>query len=105
MGSTPYVGGGFGHFYAYAPVKIKYAIDRFTMEVKRQLDVLAMMPAISRRKRRTRSTRADNPIVTTHKTADTSLRLAPISDPRRLALPFRRRLARTIECHAPAPAI
>ena len=40
MGSTPYVGGGFGHFYAYAPVKIKYAIDRFTMEVKRQLDVL-----------------------------------------------------------------
>jgi GSH-dependent disulfide-bond oxidoreductase len=40
MGSTPYVGGGFGHFYAYAPVKIKYAIDRFTMELKRQLDVL-----------------------------------------------------------------
>src|SRR5882757_1376461 len=40
MGSTPYLGGGFGHFYAYAPVKIKYAIDRFTMEVKRQLDVL-----------------------------------------------------------------
>jgi Glutathione S-transferase len=40
MGSTPYVGGGFGHFYAYAPVKIKYAIDRFSMEVKRQLDVL-----------------------------------------------------------------
>ena len=40
MGSTPYVGGGFGHFYAYAPVKIKYAIDRFAMEVKRQLDVL-----------------------------------------------------------------
>jgi GST-like protein len=40
MGSTPYVGGGFGHFYAYAPVKIKYAIDRFTMEVKRLLDVL-----------------------------------------------------------------
>ncbi|MGH6675431.1 MAG: glutathione-dependent disulfide-bond oxidoreductase, partial [Xanthobacteraceae bacterium] len=40
MGSTPYVGGGFGHFYAYAPVKIKYAIDRFTMEVKRQLDLL-----------------------------------------------------------------
>src|SRR6201988_1753252 len=40
MGSTPYVGGGFGHFYAYAPVKIQYAIDRFTMEVKRQLDVL-----------------------------------------------------------------
>jgi len=40
MGSTPYLGGGFGHFYAYAPVKIKYAIDRFSMEVKRQLDVL-----------------------------------------------------------------
>src|SRR4051794_14146829 len=40
MGSAPYVGGGFGHFYAYAPVKIKYAIDRFTMEVKRLLDVL-----------------------------------------------------------------
>src|SRR6187397_2562576 len=40
MGSTPYVGGGFGHFYAYAPVKIKYAIDRFAMEVKRQVDVL-----------------------------------------------------------------
>src|ERR1700719_468406 len=40
MGSTPYVGGGFGHFYAYAPVKIEYAIDRFAMEVKRQLDVL-----------------------------------------------------------------
>src|ERR1700760_1552749 len=40
MGSTPYVGGGFGHFYAYAPVKIRYAIDRFAMEVKRLLDVL-----------------------------------------------------------------
>ncbi len=40
MGSAPYLGGGFGHFYAYAPVKIQYAIDRFTMEVKRQLDVL-----------------------------------------------------------------
>jgi len=40
MGSTPYVGGGFGHFFAYAPVKIKYAIDRFAMEVKRLLDVL-----------------------------------------------------------------
>ena len=38
MGSTPYLGGGFGHFYAYAPVKIKYAIDRYSMEVKRQLD-------------------------------------------------------------------
>ncbi len=40
MGSAPYVGGGFGHFYAYAPVKIEYCIDRFTMETKRQLDVL-----------------------------------------------------------------
>lgn len=40
MGSAPYVGGGFGHFYAYAPVKIEYAIDRFTMEAKRLLDVL-----------------------------------------------------------------
>jgi len=40
MGSAPYLGGGFGHFYAYAPVKIKYAIDRFAMEAKRQLDVL-----------------------------------------------------------------
>lgn len=40
VGSAPYVGGGFGHFYAYAPTKIEYAIDRFTMEVKRQFDVL-----------------------------------------------------------------
>ena len=40
MGSAPYLGGGFGHFYAYAPTKIEYAIDRYTMEVKRQLDVL-----------------------------------------------------------------
>jgi GSH-dependent disulfide-bond oxidoreductase len=40
MGSGPYLGGGFGHFYAYAPEKIEYAIDRFAMEVKRQLDVL-----------------------------------------------------------------
>ena len=40
MGSAPYLGGGFGHFYAYAPTKIEYAIDRFSMEVKRQLDVL-----------------------------------------------------------------
>ncbi len=40
MGSAPYLGGGFGHFYVYAPIKIEYAIDRFTMEVKRQLDVL-----------------------------------------------------------------
>jgi GST-like protein len=40
MGSAPYLGGGFGHFYTYAPIKIEYAIDRFAMEVKRQLDVL-----------------------------------------------------------------
>jgi GSH-dependent disulfide-bond oxidoreductase len=40
MGSAPYLGGGFGHFYTYAPTKIEYAIDRFAMEVKRQLDVL-----------------------------------------------------------------
>jgi len=40
MGSAPYLGGGFGHFYAYAPEKIEYCIDRFSMEVKRQLDVL-----------------------------------------------------------------
>ncbi|SUB69517.1 Uncharacterized GST-like protein yghU [Pluralibacter gergoviae] len=40
QGSAPYLGGGFGHFYNYAPVKIEYAIDRFTMEAKRQLDVL-----------------------------------------------------------------
>ncbi len=40
MGSAPYLGGGFGHFYAYAPVKIEYCIDRFAMEAKRQLDVL-----------------------------------------------------------------
>lgn len=40
MGSAPYLGGGFGHFYAYAPTKMEYPIDRFAMEVKRQLDVL-----------------------------------------------------------------
>ncbi len=40
QGSAPYLGGGFGHFYAYAPYKMQYPIDRFTMEVKRQLDVL-----------------------------------------------------------------
>jgi GST-like protein len=40
MGSAPFLGGGFGHFYVYAPVKIEYAIDRFAMEAKRQLDVL-----------------------------------------------------------------
>jgi GST-like protein len=48
MGSTPYVGGGFGHFYAYAPVKIEYAIDRFAMETKRLLDVLDRRLAESR---------------------------------------------------------
>src|SRR5271170_2343572 len=47
MGSAPYLGGGFGHFYAYAPFKIEYAIDRFAMEVKRQLDVLDKRLAIS----------------------------------------------------------
>jgi GSH-dependent disulfide-bond oxidoreductase len=40
VGSAPYLGGGFGHFYVYAPVKIEYAIDRFAMEAKRELDVL-----------------------------------------------------------------
>src|SRR5437660_10069121 len=40
MGSAPYLGGGFGHFYAYAPIKIEYAVDRFAMEAKRLLDVL-----------------------------------------------------------------
>ena len=40
MGAAPYLGGGFGHFYAYAPAKIEYAIDRYAMEIKRQLDVL-----------------------------------------------------------------
>lgn len=47
MGSAPYLGGGFGHFYAYAPTKIEYAIDRFAMEVKRQLDVIERRLAIS----------------------------------------------------------
>jgi len=47
MGSAPYLGGGFGHFYAYAPEKIEYAIDRFAMEVKRQLDVLDRRLAVS----------------------------------------------------------
>ena len=47
MGSAPYLGGGFGHFYAYAPIKIQYAIDRFTMEVKRQLDVLDQRLAVN----------------------------------------------------------
>ncbi len=48
MGSAPYLGGGFGHFYAYAPAKFEYAIDRFAMEVKRQLDVLDRRLAESR---------------------------------------------------------
>jgi GSH-dependent disulfide-bond oxidoreductase len=48
MGSAPFLGGGFGHFYAYAPVKIEYAIDRYAMEVKRQLDVLDRRLAQSR---------------------------------------------------------
>ncbi|PZP97570.1 MAG: glutathione-dependent disulfide-bond oxidoreductase [Variovorax paradoxus] len=48
MGSAPFLGGGFGHFYAYAPSKIEYAIDRYAMEVKRQLDVLNRRLAESR---------------------------------------------------------
>jgi len=48
MGSAPYLGGGFGHFYAYAPSKIEYAINRFAMEAKRQLDVLDRRLAESR---------------------------------------------------------
>jgi GSH-dependent disulfide-bond oxidoreductase len=48
MGSAPFLGGGFGHFYAYAPTKIEYAIDRYAMEVKRQLDVLDRRLAESR---------------------------------------------------------
>jgi GST-like protein len=47
MGSAPFLGGGFGHFYAYAPTKIEYAIDRYAMEVKRQLDVLDQRLAAS----------------------------------------------------------
>lgn len=47
MGSAPYLGGGFGHFYAYAPAKFQYAIDRFAMETKRQLDVLERRLAVS----------------------------------------------------------
>jgi GST-like protein len=47
MGSAPFLGGGFGHFYAYAPIKIEYAIDRYAMETKRQLDVLDKRLAIS----------------------------------------------------------
>jgi GST-like protein len=47
MGSAPFVGGGFGHFYAYAPIKIEYAIDRYAMEAKRQLDVLNQRLAVT----------------------------------------------------------
>jgi len=47
MGSAPYLGGGFGHFYAYAPTKMQYPIDRFAMEVKRQMDVLDRRLAVS----------------------------------------------------------
>ena len=47
VGSAPYLGGGFGHFYAYGPTKIEYAIDRYAMEVKRQLDVLDRRLAVS----------------------------------------------------------
>ncbi|MEL6962289.1 MAG: glutathione-dependent disulfide-bond oxidoreductase, partial [Pseudomonadota bacterium] len=47
MGSAPYLGGGFGHFYAYAPKKFQYPIDRFTMETKRQLDVLERRLALT----------------------------------------------------------
>lgn len=48
MGAGPFLGGGFGHFYAYAPTKIEYAIDRYAMEAKRQLDVLDRRLAESR---------------------------------------------------------
>lgn len=48
MGSAPYLVGGFGHFYAYAPSKMEYPIDRYTMEVKRQLDLLDKRLADSR---------------------------------------------------------
>ena len=47
MGSAPFLGGGFGHFYAYAPIKIEYAIDRYAMETKRQLDVLNRRLAVT----------------------------------------------------------
>jgi GST-like protein len=54
MGSAPFLGGGFGHFYAYAPVKIEYAINRYAMEAKRQLDVLDRRLAESEYRRRRR---------------------------------------------------
>ncbi len=47
QGSAPYLGGGFGHFYAYAPEKLEYPINRFTMEIKRQLDVLNQQLAVN----------------------------------------------------------
>ena len=47
MGAAPFLGGGFGHFYAYAPIKLEYPIDRYAMEVKRQLDVLDRRLAVS----------------------------------------------------------
>src|SRR3984957_5739312 len=59
MGSAPYLGGGFGHFYAYAPEKIEYAIDRFAMEVKRQLDRCACHGSPSRRPPGAQSHRID----------------------------------------------
>src|SRR5256885_16786005 len=52
MGSAPYLGGGFGHFYAYAPEKFEYPINRFTMETKRQLDVLDRQLALHRSEER-----------------------------------------------------
>ena len=58
MGSAPYLGGGFGHFYAYAPEKMEYPINRFAMEVKRQLDVLDRRLAESRIPRRRQTTRS-----------------------------------------------
>ena len=58
MGSAPYLGGGFGHFYAYAPIKIEYAIDRYAMEAKRQLDVLDKRLAEPRATSRARTTRS-----------------------------------------------
>ena len=58
MGSAPYLGGGFGHFYAYAPSKMEYPIDRFAMEVKRQLDVLDRRLAETAYHRRRRTTRS-----------------------------------------------
>ncbi len=58
MGSAPFLGGGFGHFYVYAPARFEYAIDRYAMEAKRQLDVLNRRPG-GKRVRRPRLTIAD----------------------------------------------